>query len=764
MITREELSSSLRDYLAGFLTEDQVNAAIKLFAGDKAALATMDKSSLVNAINENKVRLDEVDGGLDGVETELEQNMSIINGRIANIELDYNTKINEVASTGTTVETVQNKVEEMAEEGLLQAYTIGDNTIEIEKLKDSLVRINKVNYRKIVDGTINQANGTVYNTGQNYRTTEHIKIDQDDIIRCYYPDKETYITGLAFYNNGSFVSYTSFSEWSVKQQFTVPSGVNSCRFSFVAKSGYENIVMLTVNRNDYEDFKSYKLFELKNQHFIDKSISPTKLDFIEKVNYFNCDAITQGNRLDTNGNNKGGVTAQDYVSDFIKIPINSNYVNIKYPNVATFGTRLCFYDNTKFLSYVNFPDWSISNKVEIPANATRLKFDFNTSNDNNWKNTIMVVFDRELPEYFISFDSFTLKGLEYINKETSLKLNSIYNKQQNTDCFIPGEIFLIQGRDGVRELKLENMLSTNNLFDFYVTKNGADIWSGSNTHITIDDKSHSNISMEIQIKNTTNDKIEYKKSGFVARIIGNVINPISTKNILMIGDSFTDNTQLSCEVKNILVNEFKLTNLNFIGSKTAIDGDITCKNEGNAGYTIKDYIKTTNRDGRGEDFPNPFLNGFSTYASNNNVQGGIDYCVIELGVNDILVLNSNIEEIKTKINTLINNVRKDYPDCKIFLVGQKYVGKETLTVNDVEWNKKIMQMNNCYQEISQDMNCKYVDIGLMFDKLYGSQLIEVPVYKGSEFTKLKINDWLHPSKSGYYMIAENIAGAIANSI
>ena len=54
MITREELSSSLREYLAGFLTEDQVNAAIKLFAGDKAALATMDKTSLVKAINENK--------------------------------------------------------------------------------------------------------------------------------------------------------------------------------------------------------------------------------------------------------------------------------------------------------------------------------------------------------------------------------------------------------------------------------------------------------------------------------------------------------------------------------------------------------------------------------------------------------------------------------------------------------------------------------------------------------------------------------------
>ena len=231
----------------------------------------------------------------------------------------------------------------------------------------------------------------------------------------------------------------------------------------------------------------------------------------------------------------------------------------------------------------------------------------------------------------------------------------------------------------------------------------------------------------------------------------------------MIGDSFTDSTQLSCEVKNILVNELGLNNLNFVGSKTATDGDITCKNEGNAGYTLADYIKINNSEGRGVNYPNPFLTGFGDYSTNHNIQS-IDYCVIELGVNDILVLNSSIDEIKTKIKTLVDNIRRYYPNCKIFLVGQKYVSKETLIVNDVEWNKKIMQLNNCYQEISQDMNGKYVDIGLMFDKIYGSQVSEIPTYKGGEFTKLKINDWLHPSKSGYYMIAENIAGAIANNL
>ena len=66
MITREELSSSLRAYLDSLrLTDAQVNEIIKRFVGDKTLLETTDKSTLVNAINENKVRLDEVDSELE---------------------------------------------------------------------------------------------------------------------------------------------------------------------------------------------------------------------------------------------------------------------------------------------------------------------------------------------------------------------------------------------------------------------------------------------------------------------------------------------------------------------------------------------------------------------------------------------------------------------------------------------------------------------------------------------------------------------------
>ena len=75
----------------------------------------------VNYFLENSVKIKDISSQLDTKTKQLDD------------------KINEVAKTGTTIETVQNKVEEMAEKGLIQAYTIGDGTIEYNKLSSDLV-------------------------------------------------------------------------------------------------------------------------------------------------------------------------------------------------------------------------------------------------------------------------------------------------------------------------------------------------------------------------------------------------------------------------------------------------------------------------------------------------------------------------------------------------------------------------------------------------------------------------------------------------
>ena len=70
------------------------------------------------------------------------ENSVKINNIISKLDTNtkqLNDKINEVAKTGTTIEAVQNKVEDMAEKGLIQAYTIGDGTIEHNKLSSDLI-------------------------------------------------------------------------------------------------------------------------------------------------------------------------------------------------------------------------------------------------------------------------------------------------------------------------------------------------------------------------------------------------------------------------------------------------------------------------------------------------------------------------------------------------------------------------------------------------------------------------------------------------
>ena len=103
----------------------------------------------VNYFLENSVRINNIISKLNTNTNNIKNISSKLDTNTNNIknissQLDTKTKqlddkINEVAKTGTTIETVQNKVEDMAEKGLIQAYTIGDGTIEHNKLSSDLV-------------------------------------------------------------------------------------------------------------------------------------------------------------------------------------------------------------------------------------------------------------------------------------------------------------------------------------------------------------------------------------------------------------------------------------------------------------------------------------------------------------------------------------------------------------------------------------------------------------------------------------------------
>lgn len=79
----------------------------------------------------------------------IENDINILKNDATSIQKDVNnlnSQIAEVATTGTTMEAVQTKVQEMAEAGQIQAYTIADKSIDgSAKIADETVTLDKLN-------------------------------------------------------------------------------------------------------------------------------------------------------------------------------------------------------------------------------------------------------------------------------------------------------------------------------------------------------------------------------------------------------------------------------------------------------------------------------------------------------------------------------------------------------------------------------------------------------------------------------------------
>ena len=139
LVSNIENKFDLFEIKFGSLLGEQVTRELKKMYDD-GSLASLINDKLLKDINK---KVTEVSEQVDTFKTEVSEQVDTFKTEFSE-QLDTKTteldnKINEVATTGTTTEAVQSKVEEMAEKGLIQAYTIGDGTIEYNKLSSDLV-------------------------------------------------------------------------------------------------------------------------------------------------------------------------------------------------------------------------------------------------------------------------------------------------------------------------------------------------------------------------------------------------------------------------------------------------------------------------------------------------------------------------------------------------------------------------------------------------------------------------------------------------
>lgn len=514
-----------------------------------------------------------------------------------------------------------------------------------------------------------------------------------------------------------------------------------------------------------------------SQGIADGSITANKTNFINvSQNIINPSLIKNGYSLDYSWNS---ASTEDYNISSISVAyqdaIEAKIGDIFYSNAG--GRCVWYKENGLVGGNASFsPDNETGLFKVTVGGGVKVKFDGYISEINAYGGYWFVCkapylgVKQQYGDLVLSND---LKSNIFAKEEDLLNLqenvNSLLKPTLDSTFFIPKKVYCLNGTEGGKWLFKQNIVISKNYDEFYLDStapNGA--YRGINGDIQTQKAD------EIKVKSSKDNSVLYKV--VYNRCVANYkekTNPSEIKNIMIIGDSLSDAGYIPCDIKDQIVNKFGFTNFNFIGTKEDVllidgtDNTVTCKNEGRGGYAIDDFMKNDNSQGRGEAYPNPFLNNGTVsirdYMTRNNFNGDLDYLIVELGTNNIVGgLGDDVDSIKTKMKSFIDLILNEYPNCKIFICGLVCVSRINGTYDFINHNTKILNVNKAYETMCEDAsineNCTYVDINTFFDVEFAYPYLE-QTYRGSNEIKKIITDWLHPSKAGYYMISDTIVSS-----
>lgn len=507
----------------------------------------------------------------------------------------------------------------------------------------------------------------------------------------------------------------------------------------------------------------------------DGSITPAKTNFINvSPNIINPSNVKSGYSLDYTW--KTATTDSYTISSLCSLYQNEIPASNGDVFFSNAGGRCVWYNSSNQVSgNAVFKEDSETGLFKVTVGGgVKVKFDAYKSyidKDGYWF-LCKAPFTGAMQEYGVTILSDNLKSNIFANKKDLVtveeKVNSLLAPTLDTTFFIPKKLYCLKGTEKDKWLFKQNTIVSKNYTELYLDNtapNGA--YRGINGDLQTQGADN------IKVKSTKDNSILYSKA--YNRCVADYTvksNPSTSKNIMIIGDSLSDAGYIPCDIKDQLVNKFNFTNFNFIGTKTdtlTIDGtnnSVTCLNEGRGGYTIDDYLKDDNTQGRGAVYPNPLLNNgvvsLKNYMTKNGFEGDLDFLIVELGVNNIVAFNNKPAVIKEKMATFLNMVISEYPNCKIFVCGLLCVSKINATYDCILHNSKVLNVNKEYEALCETdafkNNCIYVDTNTFFDIEFAYSYTNFN-YRGSSEPKKKITDWLHPSKAGYYMVTDTIVSA-----
>lgn len=224
----------------------------------------------------------------------------------------------------------------------------------------------------------------------------------------------------------------------------------------------------------------------------------------------------------------------------------------------------------------------------------------------------------------------------------------------------------------------------------------------------------------------------------------------TTKKVLFIGDSLTQNGKYGQRILDLFAKD--PMNIEFLGTR----GTGNNRNEGRSGWSSHDYVTNSTKAG----FTNPFYNvstdGFDfTYYMTQQGYSGVDYVFINLGTND---RGRQSDAIIADINSMIDSI-KDYDSnitvCLWLPPARglcENVDQDNLleTFDTLKINKLFIDT----YENNSDVNL--IPIYTNINPYLDFPMVKAEISDTGSYDMVYTNNKVHPDVDGYYHIGDVI--------
>ena len=225
-------------------------------------------------------------------------------------------------------------------------------------------------------------------------------------------------------------------------------------------------------------------------------------------------------------------------------------------------------------------------------------------------------------------------------------------------------------------------------------------------------------------------------------------SPATAKNLLILGDSFTANNYYPQELKRRLIGSGTAAYVDPNGPASDNLSNLNVFIEGHVGWDYDNYL------GSSSPFYNPNTQQIDIdyYCTQKGITGGVDYVAIVLGTNHQCA-DSVISEFWEKLKAHNANI-------KVVVSGRILYSpyKVHVSTSIFEYNRRVEALAD---SASYSSNFCFADILPTFDMDNNMSMTEVDANTRNPTRKRIVStDYTHPSKYGYWQIADTIYSAI----